>query len=93
MVLALRGGLVQRIARAAIATAGTIAVLLLVVAIGAGRFFVDPSIAQIERDGGSVILTAEDEIATVQAGIDKNGTKHLWVTGTAMTLLIQSTPS
>ena len=33
VVLALRGGLVQRLARAAIAGAGTIAVLLLVVAI------------------------------------------------------------
>jgi spermidine synthase len=42
---------------------------------------------RIERAGGTIVRSAEDEIASVQAGVDSNGFKHLWVTGTAMTLL------
>ena len=87
VVLALGGGLARQMIRGGIAVTGTAAVVLIVAAIGFGGFFVDPSIARIERTGGTVIHSAEDEIASVQAGVDQNGTKHLWVTGTAMTLL------
>jgi spermidine synthase len=87
VILALRGGLIQRLTRMVIASAGTVVVVALVVAIGAGRFFVDPSMVRIERAGGTIVRSAEDEIASVQAGVDSNGFKHLWVTGTAMTLL------
>ena len=34
-----------------------------------------------------MLHSAEDEIASVQAGLDQGRNKHLWVTGTAMTLL------
>ena len=62
-------------------------VVLLVVSVAVGGYFVDPSMARIEREGGTIVKSAEDEIASVQAGTDKYGNKHLWVTGTAMTLL------
>ena len=87
VVLALRGGLALRLARTAIAGAGGVVVVLLAIAVGMGTFFVDPSIARIQRTGGHLIRSAEDEIASVQAGLDQYGMKHLWVTGTAMTLL------
>ncbi|MDP9484172.1 MAG: fused MFS/spermidine synthase, partial [Chloroflexota bacterium] len=87
IVLALAGGLAGRVARGGIAFAAGAVVVLIVAAVGVGGLFVDPSIARIERAGGRVVRTAEDEIASVQAGFDRNGTKHLWVTGTAMTLL------
>ena len=60
---------------------------MLIVAVAVGGTFVDPSVARIERTGGTVQRSAEDEIASVQAGVDQYGNKHLWVTGTAMTLL------
>jgi spermidine synthase len=87
VVLALSSGLVTRVVRGGIAVVGSAAIVLIVAAVGLGGLFVDPSIARIERASGRVIHSAEDEIASVQAGLDKNGTKHLWVTGTAMTLL------
>src|SRR4029077_11401135 len=36
---------------------------------------------------GTLLATAEDEIASVQAGVRGDGRKLLWVTGTAMTYL------
>jgi spermidine synthase len=87
IVLALRGGVANRPLRAATAVGGTVLVALLGIAVAVGGLFVDPSVARIERTGGTVLRSAEDEIASVQAGHDANGTKHLWVTGTAMTLL------
>jgi spermidine synthase len=87
VVLALWGGLGRRLARTAIAIAGVGLVAFLAIAVAAGGWFVDPSIAQIWRSGGTVLHSAEDEIASVQAAVDKNGNKHLWVTGSSMTLL------
>ena len=52
-----------------------------------GGIFVDPSVARIERLGGRIASSLEDEIASVQAGHGPNGSAQLWVTGTAMTLL------
>jgi spermidine synthase len=46
---------------------------------------IDPSISRVQELGGIVFASAEDEIASVQAG-DRGG-RQLWVTGTAMTLL------
>jgi spermidine synthase len=87
IVLALRGGVGRSSLRAGVALCGSGLIVLLVVAVARGDIFVDPSVARVERAGGTVIRSAEDEIASVQAGVDANGTKHLWVTGTAMTLL------
>ena len=76
VILALRGGLVQRLGRAAVAAVGSGVVVLLAVAIGVGGFFVGPSIARIERISAMGIQSAEDESASVQGGakVDKNGT-------------------
>ncbi len=87
VILALWGGLGGRVVRTAVAIGGAAMVVLLVVSVAVGGYFVDPSMARIEREGGTIVKSAEDEIASVQAGTDKYGNKHLWVTGTAMTLL------
>ena len=87
IVLALWGGLGRPAVRAAIAGSGTVVIGLLVVAVAGGQAFVDPTVARIERSGGTILRTAEDEIASVQGGVDANGNKHLWVTGSSMTLL------
>jgi predicted membrane-bound spermidine synthase len=64
--------------------------LLLTVAIGASviigpAFASDPNQIRLEQTG-SIYASAEDEIASVQAG-SLGPDKHLWVGGTAMTLL------
>jgi spermidine synthase len=87
IILALWGGLGRPSVRAAVAVSGTALIVLLAIPLTVGGAFVDPSVARVERSGGTVIRSAEDEIASVQAGLDANGNKHLWVTGTAMTLL------
>jgi spermidine synthase len=87
VILAVWGGLGGRVVRTAVAVGGAAMVVVLVVSVAVGGYFVDPSMARIEREGGTIVQSAEDEIASVQAGTDKSGNKHLWVTGTAMTLL------
>ena len=87
IVLAARGGLGLRVGRGLIAGAGAVLVVVIVAVVAVGGYFVDPSAAHIERNGGTVLHSAEDEIASVQAGLDQGRNKHLWVTGTAMTLL------
>jgi spermidine synthase len=87
ILLALGSGLARPAIRRTISAAGTALVVLVAAAVVSGGSFVDPSVARIERTGGTVLRSAEDEIASVQAGVDRNGTRHLWVTGTAMTLL------
>ncbi len=87
VILAVWGGLGGRVVRTAVAVGGAAMVVVLVVSVAVGGYFVDPSMARIEREGGTIVKSAEDEIASVQAGTDKYGNKHLWVTGTAMTLL------
>jgi len=87
VILALWGGLGGRVVRTAVAVGGAAMVVVLVGAVALGGFFVDPSMARIQREGGTIVKSAEDEIASVQAGTDRSGNKHLWVTGTAMTLL------
>jgi spermidine synthase len=69
-------------ATTAVAAAVGIAIVAAIVVPGA---VVDPSVARIRAIGGTVFASAEDEIASVQAG-EKAG-RQLWVTGTAMTLL------
>jgi spermidine synthase len=87
IALALRGGLPAGLWRPLVAGAGAALAAVLAVALVAGGVFVDPSIARIERLGGTVYASAEDEIASVQAGSINGATRELWVTGTSMTLL------
>lgn len=67
---------------AGFALAAGLAVIVASVVPGA---VIDPSVARVQRAGGTIYETREDEIASVQAGID--GAEQLWVTGTSMTLL------
>ncbi len=86
IALALRGRIVEPLPRLVTGVAGTVTALLLVISLVVGGLFVDPSIARVRGGGGTVTKTAEDDIASVQAGT-LSGYKQLWVTGTSMTVL------
>jgi len=72
--------------RIAIAGGGAVAALVLVVALATPGIVVDPGVARIRDGGGRVDASAEDEIASTQAG-QVGGRELLWVGGTTMTLL------
>jgi spermidine synthase len=72
----------RRIGSAAIAAIVGVAIVVGLASPGA---VVDPGVARVRQDGGTIFASAEDEIASVQAG--KRGQRELWVTGTSMTLL------
>jgi spermidine synthase len=81
------GGRIERPGpRVVTGTAGVVVALGLVVSIAGGGLFIDPSIARIQKAGGVLYQSAEDEIASVQAG-ELHGAKQLWVTGVSMTIL------
>lgn len=71
--------------RLTVDAAATVLVGTLIVAVGVGGLARDPSVVRIERDG-HLFATAEDEIASVQAGVVGGG-PQLWVGGTSMTEL------
>jgi hypothetical protein len=48
--------------------AGAVMAVILVVALIGGGLFVDPSTARILASHGTVVSSAEDDIASVQAG-------------------------
>jgi hypothetical protein len=83
--LALRGRIEERLARWVAGAAGVVTVGILVMALELGGF-VDPNIAWIRSHGGTLTASAEDDIASVQAG-SIQGYAQLWVTGTSMTAL------
>lgn len=85
ILLALRGGIVERLVRS-VAAAGAGVAIVLVVSLVAGGVLQDPSVAHIVAGQGTVFASREDEIASVQAGA-VDGVRQLWVTGTSMTLL------
>jgi spermidine synthase len=65
-----------------------------VVSIAAVALFVvpnvivlDPAVNSQQRAGTTIARTAEDEIASVQAGSTASGYKELWVGGIAMTII------
>ena len=91
--LALAGALVVAatdatvLSRAVTAIGSAVVALAIIVSLlsPAGSRFVDPSVARIVAANGTIFQSAEDEIASVQAGHTIG--EQLWVTGTAMTLL------
>jgi spermidine synthase len=85
MALALAAARVPRPGRIVIAAAATATAFALVVNITVPGRIVDPSVARVRDAGGEIDASAEDEIASVQAG-QLHGAR-LWVTGTSMTLL------
>jgi len=86
IALAFGARIQDRLPRLVTGGAGVIMAAVLVVALAAGSFFVDPNIARVQRAGGTIIASEEDDIASVQAGT-LGGHQQLWVTGTSMTLL------
>jgi spermidine synthase len=86
IALALAGRIEPRFLRTITATAGAVAAAMLVVALTSGEVFLDPNVAWLRAHHGIISRSAEDEIASVQAGAI-NGTPQLWVAGTSMTSL------
>jgi spermidine synthase len=85
IALALAGRIQAPTVRRVVAAGGVVMALLLVVCLSLGSVFVDPNVAWLRSHGGTVALSLEDEIASVQAG-SYGGHQQLWVTGTSMTL-------
>ena len=78
IALALAGRIEPRFLRTITATAGAVAAAMLVVALTSGEVFLDPNVAWLRAHHGIISRSAEDEIASVQAGAI-NGTQQLWV--------------
>ena len=72
--------------RVAVTVGGVATAVAIVVTLATPGLVVDPTVARIRDVGGTVLDTAEDEIASTQAG-NLGGGDLLWVGGTAMTLL------
>ena len=72
--------------RTALAGAGVVAAVLIVVLATRPGLVVQPNEARIAARGATLFESREDEIASVQAGQDR-ATPELWVGGTSMTLL------
>ena len=68
------------------ALSGAIVVLAIVVVSLAPGALAQPNERWIQRENGRLFASAEDEIASVQAG-QVRSTPQLWVAGTSMTLL------
>jgi spermidine synthase len=77
---------VPRPAGGGIAVAGAIVAVVIVVSAVRPGVIVQPNVAYIASAGGHLFASAEDEIASVQAG-QIHSTPELWVAGTSMTLL------
>ena len=75
----------ERTRRMGSAAIAAIVGLAIVVGLASPGAVVDPGVARVRQTGGTIFASAEDEIASVQAG--KRGQRELWVTGTSMTLL------
>ncbi len=79
----------ERLPRLVTGGASVLLAVVLIVVLARGGF-VDPSVARVEAAGGIIEKSAEDDIASVQAG-SIDGRAQLWVTGTAMTILTVDT--
>ena len=90
IVLALAGRMEAPVPRVLTTGAGAVTAVVLVVSLTLGGIFVDPNVAWLHTHNGTITRSAEDEIASVQAG-SIHGVKQLWVTGTSMTILTVDT--
>ena len=86
IALAFGARIEDRLPRAVTGGASAAVALAIVISLAAGGVFVDPSVARILGAHGTVVKSAEDDIASVQAG-SLQGYQQLWVTGTSMTVL------
>jgi spermidine synthase len=85
IALALGGRIEEPFARAITAATGAVTTIVLILALTLGGTFVDPNVTWIRSQHGTIAMSLEDEIASVQAGTAL-GQPQLWVTGTSMTL-------
>src|ERR1019366_3224513 len=85
IALAFGARIEARLPRLVTGGAGVIMAAVLVAVLADGGF-VDPNIARLRTVGGSIVKSAEDDIASVQAG-SLGGYAQLWVTGTSMAAL------
>lgn len=90
IALALAGRIEAPSVRWLTAGAGAVTAVVLVVTLIIGGIFVDPNVARLHAFHGTIAISLEDEIASVQAGY-ANGFEQLWVAGTSMTVLTVDT--
>jgi spermidine synthase len=86
VALAVVGGVRMPVLRRVLGAAGVVAAVVILAGLVRGGTVIDPTSARIAQQGGTVFEATEDEIAAVQAGA-LGPQKHLWVTGTGMTVL------
>ncbi|HEY0442627.1 MAG TPA: fused MFS/spermidine synthase [Candidatus Limnocylindrales bacterium] len=72
--------------RLGLAAAGIVTVAVLAVSVARTGVVVDPAAARVAAADGTIAQSAEDEIASVQAG-RIGSSQQLWVAGTSMTIL------
>jgi spermidine synthase len=89
VVLVVRGGAATRASRVVSRASVAVAIVVALVALALPRGIEDPGVARVLASGGVVWASAEDEIASVQAG--RIHGPQVWVTGTAMTALTVDT--
>jgi len=85
IALALMGRIEVPFVRGLTAATGAVTAIVLILALTLGGTFVDPNVSWIHSQHGTIAMSLEDEIASVQAGT-VGGHQQLWVTGTSMTL-------
>lgn len=90
IALALAGRIEAPSVRTLTAGAGAALAVVLISTLVLGGAFVDPNVARIHQLHGTIDMSLEDEIASVQAG-SLDGQKQLWVNGTSMTILTVDT--
>ena len=64
---------------------GLMAIAAVALFVVPNTLVVDPAVNTLGRSHATIVETAEDEIASTQAGTDAAGNKHLWVGGFSMT--------
>ncbi len=86
IVLLFSGGVVWSASRRILVTVGFALILAIAGSVARQSLFIDPNVARLRTFGDTLYRTAEDKIASVQAGSTR-GYKKLWVIGTSMSLL------
>ncbi|MFN2604029.1 MAG: fused MFS/spermidine synthase [Gemmatimonadaceae bacterium] len=89
VLLASSGSIISRRRAFAFVTAGATSGLAVAALLATNSLFKDPNVVRF-RIAGTLYSTAEDQIASVQAG-SIQGYKHLWVNGNGMTVLTVDT--
>jgi spermidine synthase len=89
VAIAFRGRVAAVLPRRMTGGIGLVAVLVVAAIAIVPGLAIDPGLASVTRLGATVYASAEDDIASVQAG--QLGFRRLWVTGVSMTALTVDT--